>query len=396
MKIPPTCHASLATTSPALPRGGFAAMTLCGLATIGLLSLMGVSARAAGEPLKTRNVFLITTDGLRWQDVFAGAQETLMSKAGGGVANEAALKKKYWRDTSEERRKVLMPFLWNEIAANGQIYGNQSKGSVARITNGKKFSYPGYSEFLVGMADDRIDSNNKFPNPNTNVFEWLNLRPGYRGKVAAIVNWDVLPWILNTERSRLPVWSGYAAQPNAPAPIKVSPELEELRRDTTELWSGMLYDSFYYQAAHEYVTKEHPRALYVSFSETDEWAHEGRYDHYLNAAHKVDSYIQRLWQTVQSISAYKNQTTFIITTDHGRGDGVPDWKSHGQSTEGAENIWIAVLGPDTPPLGERSNCAPVTQSQIAATVAAVLGEDFHGAFPKTGAPLADAIKGGGK
>ena len=67
------------------------------------------------------------------------------------------------------------------------------------------------------------------------------------------------------------------------------------------------------------------------------------------------------------------------------------WRDHGEKVEGAEFIWIAVLGPDTPPLGERVNCAPVTQSQIAATVAAFLGEDYHAAFPKTGAPLAESL-----
>ena len=136
------------------------------------------------------------------------------------------------------------------------------------------------------------------------------------------------------------------------------------------------------------------RAFYVAFGETDEWAHEGRYDHVLDAAHKVDGYIRRLWETVQSLPEYRESTTFIILTDHGRGSGPHDWRNHGEKVMGAENIWLAVLGPDTPPLGERSNCAAVTQIQTAATIAAFLGEDYHGAFPKTGAPLAEAIKGG--
>ena len=51
---------------------------------------------------------------------------------------------------------------------------------------------------------------------NTNVFEWLAAKPAYRGKVGAVVNWNVIPWILNTPRSQLPVWSGYAPPPGAP------------------------------------------------------------------------------------------------------------------------------------------------------------------------------------
>ena len=192
--------------------------------------------------LRTKNVFLITTDGLRWQEVFTGAEELLLNKTNGGVSEIGGLKQRFWRERPEERRKALLPFLWGEVAAKGQIYGNQAKGSVAHITNGKKFSYPGYSEFLTGVADARIDSNNKVPNLNTNVFEWLNLRPGLQGKVAAVVNWDVIPWILNTERSQLQVWSGFPLQLNASVLIKISPALDELVSDTTSLWSDMIFD----------------------------------------------------------------------------------------------------------------------------------------------------------
>lgn len=358
--------------------------------------MIGVTSLTIAAELKTKNVFLITTDGLRWQEVFSGAEESLLNETNGGVRDVSALRKQFWRETPEERRKALLPFLWNEVAVKGQIYGNQTKGSVAQITNGKKFSYPGYSEFLTGAADARIDSNHKIPNPNTNVFEWLNLRPGFKGKVGAVVNWDVIPWILNTERSRLPIWTGFPLPPNAPVLIKIKPELEQLLTDTTPLWGNMILDSFTARVALDYVKQEKPRALYLAFGETDEWAHEGRYDQVLESAHNVDRFIQRLWDTVQSMSAYRDKTTFIIATDHGRGSGPRAWQDHGKDVDGAENIWIAVIGPDTPPLGERTNCASVTQSQIAATVAALFGEDYHAAFPHTATPLAEAIRTGAK
>ena len=77
-----------------------------------------------------------------------------------------------------------MPFFWGTIAKEGQLYGNQHKGSIAHVTNGKNFSYPGYSEILCGFSDPRIDSNDKVPNPNVTVLEWLNRRPGFEGRVA--------------------------------------------------------------------------------------------------------------------------------------------------------------------------------------------------------------------
>ena len=139
------------------------------------------------------------------------------------------------------------------------------------------------------------------------------------------------------------------------------------------------------------VKRRQPRLAFLGFGETDEWAHAGRYDQYLTAARQVDDYIRRLWGTVQSIPKYRGKTTFIITTDHGRGTGPAEWKDHAARIVGAEGIWIAVLGPDTPPLGERTGSAPVTQSQIAATVAALLGEDFQSAFPHAAAPIAEIL-----
>jgi len=67
-----------------------------------------------------------------------------------------------------------------------------------------RFSYPGYNEILSGFPDPRIDSNDRKPNPNVTVLEWLNGRPGFSGKVAAFASWELLPWIVNTERSHIP------------------------------------------------------------------------------------------------------------------------------------------------------------------------------------------------
>jgi len=54
-------------------------------------------------------------------------------------------------------------------------------------------------------------------------------------------------------------------------------------------------------------------------------------------------------------------------------------------------MWIAIIGPDTPALGERRNCEPVTQSQIPATVGAFLGEDWPKTEPRAAAPISAAL-----
>jgi phosphopentomutase len=68
----------------------------------------------------------------------------------------------------------------------------------------------------------------------------------------------------------------------------------------------------------ECLQKFKPRVLYIAFGETDDWAHQRRYDRYLDYIHVFDSYLKRLWTLLQSMDEYRNNTTLIITTDHGR------------------------------------------------------------------------------
>ena len=304
-----------------------------------------------------------------------------MTKESGGVRNTNALRRKFWRETPEARREALLPFVWIEIARRGQIFGNQNKGSIIKMINGKNFSYPGYNEILTGAGDARIDSNDKKPNPNINVFEWLNDRRGFHNRVAVFGTWDVFPYIFNVERSHLLIWPTLKSKLSRHE-IVPPKHVVELCRDTTAMWDYMIYDSFLFHAAADYLKSKQPRVLFVGFGETDEWAHAGRYDQYLDTAHRVDDFIRRLWETAQSIPQYRGKTTFIITADHGRGNGPAEWKSHGEKLAGSEYGWVAVIGPDTPPLGERTNCSALTQSQIAATIAALLGEDYRAAFRK--------------
>ncbi len=355
------------------------------------LVVLPLSARPLGaQELKTENVVLITTDGLRWEELFTGAEKALISREIGGVTDVKSIEAKFWRETPEERRAALMPFMWNTIAKEGQIFGNRLKGSSAQITNTMKFSYPGYNEILTGFADPAIDSNAKRPNLNFTVLEWLHRKPEFSGKVAAYSGWDVTPYIVNRERCGFPVMGGWEPLPE-PEPNERQKLLNELLADTTRQNPAEIYDSFVYQAAREHILHRQPRVMFIGFLETDAWGHAGRYDHLLTSAHTVDQYIQRLWELMQSMDQYRGKTTFIISTDHGRGSGPVNWKNHGASIEGAEDIWIAVIGPDTPPLGERTNCDRVTQSQIAATLAALLGEDYHSAVPQSGAPIADVL-----
>src|SRR6195256_483526 len=184
------------------------------------LTVLQPAARAqTATPPKTHNVVLLVSDGVRWQEVFTGADPTLMNSKNGGIWDkEQDLRREFWRENADERRKALFPFLWTTVAARGQIFGNQSVGSVARVTNGVAYSYPGYNEMLTGHPDPRIDrtdidGNNYGPNPNVTVFEWLNQQPGLEGKSAVFGSWTWFTDVFNESRSHLDMRVGSRLPP---------------------------------------------------------------------------------------------------------------------------------------------------------------------------------------
>ncbi len=360
---------------------------------LSLLSLTGwitpVSVAQDGQTAqrRDRNLVYVTLDGFRWQELFGGAHEPFIAKDA-GVANVAALKEKFWRDSAEERRETLLPFLWKTVAKQGQIFGDPTKNAAAKLENTHKFSYPGYSEMFCGFADDEgIKSNNKIPNQHVSVLELLNQRPRFKDRVAAIAAWDVFPFILNQPRSGIYCYAGIT-------PI-VGDDLTDRERllndliaDTVVLWPDCQIDSLIMQASREYLLKKKPRVLFIGLGETDEWAHGRRYDRYLHAAHRADAFLAGLWNLLQSLPDYKDTTSLLIACDHGRGSTIRDWTDHGAKVEGAEFVWMATLGPDVKPLGVRSDVSS-TLSQIASTIARLVGEDEHFATnsPQSAKPL---------
>src|SRR5204862_6782784 len=157
-----------------------------------------------------------------------------------------------------ERREALLRFFCSEISRRGQLFGKQNKGSLVTVTNGKKFSYPGYNEILTGAPDPRIDSNDKKPNANVTEFEWLNGRSNLRNHVAVFGTWDVFPYIFNIERSHLPIWPVWESKfgrYEIPPPQFVT----DLLRDTTPVSQDVTFDSFLSHPAMNYVKPTQPR-----------------------------------------------------------------------------------------------------------------------------------------
>ena len=328
--------------------------------------------------LQTRNIVLITLDGVRWQEVFSGADEAILNNKS-FVENEEATQERFWANSPGRRREKLMPFFWGTIAKEGQLYGNYRIGSTVQLTNKEWFSYPGYNEILVGYADPAINSNDKVWNKNVTVLEFLNSQKKFRNKVAAFCSWDVFPYIINSQRSGIPVSAG---EDGALGKNLTEREnlLNELISEMPKPFNTVRWDAFTFHLAMEYLQKENPRVIYISFDATDDYAHQGKYDRYLTAANVQDVFMEKLWEFLQSRPFYKNKTTLMISTDHGRGEG-DKWTNHGSSVVDADRVWLAVMGPDTPAGGEMRDHPTVYSNQFAASISAFLGIEYTSIHP---------------
>lgn len=350
-----------------------------------MLGLLGMALSLIASPAaaKDSRVVLVTVDGLRWQEVFRGA-ETALAEDPTFVEDRKAVKAAYLDPA--DRKTALMPFLHDVVARQGVLIGDRDAGSCARVTNDQWFSYPGYNEILTGRPDPAIKSNDPTPNANVTVLEWLNRQPGFKGKVAAFTSWNVFTAIINEDRSGVPVDTGMKP-PRARGAAEA--HLARMQAQTPRIWPTVRFDVFAHNYALQALKRDRPRMVYIAYGETDDFAHEGHYGLMLDAARRTDGFLRELWTTLQADKAYAGRTTLIITTDHGRGSGLKngDWKGHGRVLwPRSDETWIAVIGPAVKAgLSSTPDCAGA--DQLAATVLSALGLDWRDFDPKAGPPL---------
>ena len=161
----------------------------------------------------------------------------------------------------------------------------------------------------------------------------------------------MLPSILNVRAAAFR--SARAGQPSPSASTDRERAINELAADLPRYWSYGPFDAPIVYAALEHLRTTQPRVLYVMLGEGDEWAHDGRYDLYLDATYRADRFIRRFWDTVPVDARRTGQDRADLTTDHGRGATVKDWTDHGRDVPAAERTWMALIGPGVPPLGVR-------------------------------------------
>lgn len=335
-----------------------------------------LASHTYSQSRQTQNLIVIVLDGMRWQEVFNGADSALINNPS-FTKSKNKVQKKYWDNDFRVRREKLFPFLWKTVAANGQILGNRYLQNNVNVTNPYQYTYPGFSEMLTGHVDPAIKTNSLVVSKSENVLEFINKQKGFEGKVALFATSDLFPYLMDKKNSKVYINADSDSLAFNSREFRLLNEMQQLTiRPSTER-----PDLLTYFAAREYIKAYRPKVLYLALGETDSYAHDGNYNLYLEAAKAEDKMIGELWKLIQSMPQYKDKTTLLITCDHGRGDTVKEqWQHHGPQIRDSGQIWIAAMGPDTRKQGAFVQKGQFYQAQLAATMAAVLGLDFK---PKT-------------
>lgn len=370
-------------------------------ATFIALALLWFPAESGLAQDVSENLIFVTLDGVRWQEVFGGVDRALIEDDR-FTSDREYLIQTYWREQRSERRKALFPFLWSVVEEKGSLIGDRDRDSYIEVSNDQWFSYPGYNEILTGRADPNIDSNEKIWNPNVTFLEALNQLEEFQNRVLAFASWDVFPYIINTRRSGVPVNAGFAIASNAAS--EESQLLNEVSAEAPKLWSTVRLDFLTNGYAMDALKSQNPRVIYIAYGETDDFAHDGSYDRYIGAAHRTDFMLSKLWHWVQATPNYRDRTTLIITTDHGRGSTPDSWTTHDNASapdmpdaevqrnglENSNEIWFAAIGPHIKPVGLVKG--RWKQSQIAATALVCLQLNPTRLIPEADNPITQILQ----
>lgn len=351
-----------------------------------------LSVVLGAQPAPAHAVILITLDGARHQEIFGGLElDALRSQLREGDALEAhPLYRRFWAPTADERRRKLLPFFWGTLMReHGSIAGNPAIGSRVHLTNTHWFSYPGYAEMLLGRANDEaIKSNDPVQNPFPTVLEFLKTQAKLTSPQAALfASWSVFKQIGEKTPGAITINAGFEKWDSPDAEVK---RLSALQFETLTPWDSVRHDAYTFRFAMDHLARHRPRVLYLALGETDDWAHDGRYDRVLDAYVQTDRYLQQLWQWLQSQPEFRGRTSILITTDHGRGSGLQQWRDHGAKVAGAGETWMAFVSPSMAMRGEWKAHPPLTTSQVAATLVSWMGYDWKAFNPAAAPPVSAA------
>lgn len=285
---------------------------------------------AAPLPPAAEAVVLVTFDGVRWQDVFDDGAEARLPNVYG-------------------------------LARRGAAIGAPGHGAI--VASGPSFvSLPGYVEILTGHRAACADNDCPGVDRETLVDE---LRAD-GDDVAVFASWERIA------RAAARRNDGFALSTGRSVAHDVDPKLLA-EGAAVGPWPGggdFRPDRFTARAALTHLETRRPRFLFLSLGDTDEYAHHGDRDGYLNALRESDRVVGELVATLGRMGERGQHTTVIVTTDHGRAESFRD---HGGAWPESARVWLVAAGAGIPTRGFARSEETRALADLAPTVRALLG-----------------------
>jgi predicted AlkP superfamily pyrophosphatase or phosphodiesterase len=249
------------------------------------------------QPFKTKFVVILVIDGPRYSETY-GAKNCQYS-----------------------------PLLCDSLKKEGTFYEQF-------MNNGPTFTVPGHTAIVTGNYQRISNAGTALPK-QPNIFQYYLKASGKDSTEAFVVaSKGKLDVLVNTSQAK---WNNQYIGSTYCGPNG----------------NGLGYgrDDKTFEKVSQLITSQNPPDLMlVNLLSVDVYGHANNWDKYLESITQTDKYAAQLWQLIQNNPVLKDQTTLMITNDHGRHlDKVRSgFVNHGCRCEGCRHISLLVLGPDTP------------------------------------------------
>jgi hypothetical protein len=315
-------------------------------------------------------VVLVVLDGVRWQEVFGGADRA--------IAHQHGLDHPPWASA-----RALMPNLHRALDRGDAVaIGANDRGPQIAASGPQFISMPGYLEIFAGKPDRGCYTNACDRPPERTIADDVRDQSG-PDDVAVICSWPNIARAASAGPSGFVVSAGRKRMEREDAlraDAKTASLLDEGAGAAPFPGEGDYRpDRYTARVALRHLETARPRFLFVGLGDADEYGHRNDYRRYLEALHASDAFLGDLAATLARMGARGRHTTVLVTTDHGR---AYDFRDHGPTHPESGRVWLLAEGDDVrgraasagagAESGSREQVR-YTLSNVAPTVRALLG-----------------------
>ena len=304
-----------------------------------LLLMLCVFSMTSAVAYHTNNypihrIIYITFDGTRWQDVFL--------------------------------ERVYFPKLWGKYAKNAIFYGMRDSHTAMEVAS-IPISLPSYHSQMSGAVQP-CDGNEcgriKVETLTENIVHQLKLN---KKEVAVFASWPEIGLAAESVAGTIVSNVGNVpmVDPDTQLPDQMMDDINQQQAMDHPAKQDRLDKYTFAQGLH-YLEKYQPRFLWISLDDADEAAHAGNLDNYHAALSFYDDALDILFTRLKALHMDQD-TLVIVTTDHGRGNGL-NWIHHGPLYPESKQTWAFVINGQLKSMGENNGIAYYSTLSIRPTI----------------------------